>query len=82
MQGKPELNTKIDYVNKFIAEEIAKRRKWFQMDVDLMTTDYKKSLHFNKMGTAKYAHEISISFDPSNLILDRGISMEILSMSL
>ena len=56
---KPELNTKIDYVNKFIAEEIAKRRKWFLMDVDLMTTDYKKDgLHFNKMGTAKYAHEI------------------------
>ena len=56
---KHELNTKIDYVNKFIAEEIAKRRKWFLMDVDLMTTDYKKDgLHFNKMSTAKYAQKI------------------------
>ena len=78
---KPELNTKIDYVNKFIAEEIAKRRKWFLMDVDLMTSDYKKDgLHFNKMGTAKYAHEIRHLI--RSIILDRGISMEILSMPL
>ena len=56
---KPDLNIKIDYVNKFIAEEIAKHRKWFLMDVDLKTTDCKKDgLHFSKMGMAKYAHEI------------------------
>ena len=56
---KPHLNTKIDNVNKFIALEIAKRRKWFLMDVDLKTSDYKKDgLHFNETGTAKYAHEI------------------------
>ena len=56
---KPHLNTKIDKVNKFIALEIAKRRKWFLMDVDLKTSDYKKGgLHFNETDTAKYAHEI------------------------
>ena len=58
--SKPDLNTYIKYVNNFIAEEIAKRRKWFLMDVDLKkTADYKKhGLHLNKMGTIKYAHEI------------------------
>ena len=80
---KPELNTKIDYVNKFIAEEIAKRWKWFLFDVDLMTTDYKKhGLHFNKMGTAKCANEIRHLIRSIKPQLRLGYSMEILSKSL
>ena len=56
---KPHLNDKINCVNKFIAREIAKRNKWYLMNVELNITDYKKDgLHFNGTGTAKYALEI------------------------
>ena len=55
---KPHLNNKINCVNQFIAREIAKRNKWYLMNVELNITDYKKvGIHFNGTGTAKYAHK-------------------------
>ena len=56
---KPHLNSKIDSVNRHISDEISKRKRWYFMNIDLKTSDYKKDgLHLNEIGTAKYALEI------------------------
>ena len=56
---KPVLNSKIDAVNAYIVREISQRRNWHILDHDLSKTDYKKDgLHFNEIGTAKYALEV------------------------
>ena len=56
---KPHLNSKIDSVNRHISDEISKRKRWYFMNIDLKTSDYKKDgLHLNEIGTAKYAREI------------------------
>ena len=56
---KPVLNSKIDAVNAYIVREISQRRNWHILDHDLSKTDFKKDgLHFNEIGTAKYALEV------------------------
>ena len=58
-QDKPHLNSKIDRVNQFLAQEIDRRKKWYFIGPELNNSDYKKDgLHFNRTGTAKYALEI------------------------
>ena len=56
---RPDLNTKIDEINAFIADEVKTRNKWHLLRHDLSQRDYKRDgLHFNVSGVAKYAHEI------------------------
>ena len=56
---QPSLNTKIDIINSFIADQVKKRNRWHLLRHELSHRDYKPDgLHFNISGVAKYAHEI------------------------
>ena len=56
---QPSLNTKIDTINSFIADQVKKRNRWNLLRHKLSHRDYKPDgLHFNISGVAKYAHEI------------------------
>ena len=56
---KPDLNQNIVEVNAYIESEVEKRPNWRLLRHDCNRRDYKRDkLHFNKRGTAKYAHEI------------------------
>ena len=56
---QPSLNTKIDTINSFIADQVKKRNRWHLLRHELSHRDYKPDgLHFNISGVAKYAHEI------------------------
>ena len=55
----PALNSKIMDVNQFIASEVAKRKSWYLLSHDFDKSDYRPDgLHLNRLGCAKYAHEI------------------------
>ena len=56
---KPFLNEKIEKVNAYIEIETGKRHNWRLLKHDCNRSDYKRDkFHFNKLGSAKYAHEI------------------------
>ena len=56
---KPSLNAKIDNINRYLQSETSNHKNFYILQHDVYKSDYKKDgLHFNVVGTAKFAHEI------------------------
>ena len=53
--GKPELNRKIDVINSYISQEVAKCKDWHLYEHDVMEGDLRDGLHFSDQGQCKYA---------------------------
>ena len=52
------LNSKIDAVNRYLSHLVSRHGHLYLLKHDVDASDYRDGLHFNKKGTAKFAHEI------------------------